>query len=121
MSKTIIGTSPVNLAADCAADIDALIAANVPTATDDCSTPIVTEDSDTTVPGICAGDYVRTVVYSVADDCGNMNPATFEVIITVTDTNAQNEHVRIVDYLGDIPKAFFNSRLIKIKFVMNHI
>ncbi|MFC2039462.1 hypothetical protein ACFLST_01575, partial [Chloroflexota bacterium] len=57
-----------------------------PTATDDCSEADVTEVSDVTTPGACAGSYVRTITYEASDDCGNTNPMQYEVVITVTDT-----------------------------------
>ncbi|MFK8105282.1 MAG: HYR domain-containing protein, partial [Saprospiraceae bacterium] len=82
--------SPVNLSVNCSDDIAAIVAANVPTATDDCSMVIVSVASDSIVAGTCAGNYVRTLSYNVADDCGNMNAASFEVVLTVSDTAAPN-------------------------------
>src|SRR5690606_22493322 len=78
----------VELTADCAADIDSLLAEHVPTATDNCSDVIIAVSSDETTASICAGSYLRTVGYVVSDACGNVNATTRFVTITVTDTSA---------------------------------
>src|SRR5690606_34386129 len=78
----------VELTADCAADIDSLLAEHVPTATDNCSDVIIAVSSDETTAGNCTGSYVDLVGYVVSDSCGNVNTTTRFVTIVVTDTDA---------------------------------
>ena len=67
----------------CAADVPTALP--VPLATDDCSGAIVTLVADATVRpgGAACPDYVRTLRYTVADQCGNASPTPFEVSIRV--------------------------------------
>src|SRR5690606_20816869 len=78
----------VELTADCAEDIDSLLAEHVPTATDNCSDVIITVSSDEATASICTGSYLRTVGYVVSDSCGNVNATIRFVTIAVTDTSA---------------------------------
>lgn len=59
-----------------------------PNATDLCdSAPQVIEVSDATVPGNCAGSYVRTKTWKAVDACGNES-GTVSQTIAVVDTTA---------------------------------
>src|SRR5690606_9538244 len=78
----------VELTADCAEDIDSLLAEHVPTATDNCNDVIVTISSEETTEGDCTGSYLRSVGYVVSDSCGNVNATMRFVTIMVTDTDA---------------------------------
>jgi hypothetical protein len=77
----------LELDADCADDIDLLISLNTPTATDNCSISFVTIVSDE-VSGECSGTYLRTVGYQAFDGCGNVNPATRFISLTISDDQA---------------------------------
>ena len=80
------GVSPVLLAAACTDDLQALILANVPTATDDCSSATITRLSDQTLPGNCPGNYTLLGRFMAQDDCGNTTIGdTFFVSINVSD------------------------------------
>ncbi len=66
---------------------DATIIAVTPIATDNCGEVTVTQVSDTTTPGACAGSAERVIIWSATDDCGN-TAANFTTTITVSDETA---------------------------------
>jgi hypothetical protein len=78
----------LNVSLDCgnAAGMTAALAA-APTATDNCSTAVVGTPTASTAAGNCAGNYVITRTWTVADNCGNAG-ANYVQTITVTDTTA---------------------------------
>jgi hypothetical protein len=57
-----------------------------PTATDNCSTPIVSVVSDVTTPSGCTGVYSRTVTWKATDACGNMSGNVSQTIMVVDTT-----------------------------------
>lgn len=77
----------LTLDAECGDDIDALLAANLPTATDACGIANVTLDnaaSGTT----CGNASVATYTYAATDACGNTNADLFTITVNITDTQA---------------------------------
>jgi gliding motility-associated-like protein len=81
------GDLDANLECSDAAGISAALAL-APTATDNCTTPIINVVSDdTTVDPTCANAYVQVRVWNFTDGCGNTSP-NFTQTITVVDTTA---------------------------------
>ena len=79
------------LYAECGDDIDAIIAANVPTAQDACLHGNIDQyivdvylSSSTSSTG-CGNTFQLSLFYAVQDGCGNINPETYKVSIIVTD------------------------------------
>jgi hypothetical protein len=54
--------------------------ANV-TATDNCSTNVQVNFTETNTPGSCAGEYILTRTWTAADDCGNLVSATQTITV----------------------------------------
>ncbi|MCB9326710.1 MAG: PKD domain-containing protein [Lewinellaceae bacterium] len=96
---TVVDTEPpvwddpglsLTLNAECGDDIDALIAANIPTATDGCG---VNPDPDVYVASAtsgttCGNAFTQHINYATADVCGNQNPDLYTVTIIVSDNIA---------------------------------
>src|SRR2546428_767600 len=83
-------TAPVISAAGASQTIDcpATPTFTPPTATDSCDpAPVVTEVSDVTTPGTCAGSYSRTKTWHAVDACGNKS-ANVTQTIAVQDVTA---------------------------------
>ncbi len=96
---TVVDTEPpvwddpglsLTLNAECGDDIDALIAANIPTATEGCG---VNPDPDVYVASAtsgttCGNAFTQHINYATADVCGNQNPDLYTVTIIVSDNIA---------------------------------
>lgn len=65
-------------------DPNALALANTPTATDDCGVTTVSLDSESTNI-VCGASTSTSYFFSATDDAGNINPQTFEVVVTLED------------------------------------
>jgi hypothetical protein len=79
--KPILSAAPANVTVEC----NAVPAAATLTATDNCSTPVVTYNEVRTY-GLCAGNYTLTRTWTATDACGNSCSKT--QVITVRDTQA---------------------------------
>lgn len=75
------------LTADCGDDIDALVAANLPTATDACGTATVSEISVSVTP-TCGNSVTTEYVYETLDNCGNVSPVFYTIIVEEIDNVA---------------------------------
>jgi len=78
---TLVGSLNRSVSCDDAAGLTAAQALTI-TATDMCSTPVITETTST-VLGTCPGNYVITNILTATDNCGNFS--TFTQTITVYD------------------------------------
>jgi PKD repeat protein len=76
----------LSLTAECGDDIDALLAANLPTATDGCdlTTVDIVFDGALATP-LCGLTSETTYFYQAVDQCGNANPDFFSITVTETD------------------------------------
>ncbi|MEL6657965.1 MAG: NosD domain-containing protein, partial [Bacteroidota bacterium] len=93
---TQIDTSPpvfddpslsLTLNAECGDDIDALLAANLPTASDGCGLGTVTIVLvNSTSTALCGNTAQQNYVYEAVDDCGNVSAEQFTVSVTISDT-----------------------------------
>jgi hypothetical protein len=79
--KPVLSAAPANVTVEC----NAVPAAATLTATDNCSTPVVTYNEVRTY-GLCAGNYTLTRTWTATDACGNASSKT--QVITVRDTQA---------------------------------
>jgi hypothetical protein len=77
----VLSAAPANITVQC----DAVPVAAVLTATDNCSTPVVTF-TETRTNGTCANSYTLTRKWTATDACGNACSKT--QVITVQDTQA---------------------------------
>jgi hypothetical protein len=68
------------------------------TATDNCGTVTISE-VETTTPGLCAGDYTITRVFTATDNCGNAASAT--QTITIIDTTSPEFTSIPADYTAE--------------------
>ena len=59
-----------------------------PTASDNCSSAVVTVavESDVTTPGNCNNNFTRVITYVASDDCGNLSTA-YTITIIVNDNS----------------------------------
>jgi hypothetical protein len=77
----VLSDAPANVTVEC----NAVPAAAILTATDNCSTPVVTY-SEVRTDGNCSGNYTLTRTWIATDACGNTSSKT--QVITVQDTQA---------------------------------
>jgi alpha-tubulin suppressor-like RCC1 family protein len=77
----VLSDAPAGVTVEC----NAIPAAAVLTATDNCSTPVVTYNESRT-DGNCPGNYILTRTWTATDACGNTSSKT--QVITVQDTQA---------------------------------
>ncbi|WP_367390592.1 PKD domain-containing protein [Lewinella sp. LCG006] len=82
-------TLSLSLTAECGDDIDALLAANLPTATDGCdlTTVEILLDGALATP-LCGLTSETTYFYQAVDQCGNANPDFYTITVTTTDNTA---------------------------------
>ena len=79
----------LSLSAECGDDIDALLAANLPTATDGCELSAVNVVLDGALATPLCGLTSETVYfYQTSDQCGNVNPNFYTITVTTTDNTA---------------------------------
>src|SRR5690606_42055963 len=91
----------VELTADCAEDIDSLLAEHVPTATDNCNDVIVTISSEETTEGDCTGSYLRTVGYVESGRAACREGTMRFVTVTVTEKDAPRWEQEEVELRAD--------------------
>jgi hypothetical protein len=75
----VLSDAPANVTVEC----NAVPAAAILTATDNCSTPVVTY-AEVRTDGNCSGNYILTRTWTATDACGNTSSKT--QVITVQDT-----------------------------------
>ena len=85
MAPQWVDNNPLNITAECDDNIAAIIAANIPTTNDECSS-IVTEVNRFDIAGACTDAFTTVVEYQATDDCGNVNPTLYQVRININDT-----------------------------------
>ena len=87
VSDQAAGALDANLTCADAAGLTAALA-QAPSATDACESGVnITQTSDVTTPGACAGTYTRVRTWTAADACNNTS-AAFTQTITVTDNSS---------------------------------
>lgn len=79
----------LNLTAECGDDIDALLAANQPTATDGCNVGSAVVDIvlvASTSTALCGNTAQQNYFYEAVDACGNASVDQFTISVTIEDT-----------------------------------
>ncbi len=94
--------APASVTVACTADIPAMISLS---ATDNCSTPITVEGTDTITPGTCTGTFTVTRTWTFVDACANTTSVsqTINVVDDVAPVAPQAPANVTVSCEGDVP------------------